>query len=163
MGAYNPLGYHNGSVWPHDNAIIAAGMSRYGFTDQARQVASGILDAAAAFGGRLPELFCGFDRAEYASPVPFPTSCSPQAWAAATPLLLMRTLFRLEPSVSQGEVRIAPILPERFLPLSLSNIIIGGTRVSVRTDGSTVDVHGLPTGVRLVTGARTPLTELHRH
>jgi len=163
MGAYNPLGYHNGSVWPHDNAIIAAGMSRYGFTDQARQVASGILDAAAAFGGRLPELFCGFDRAEYASPVPFPTSCSPQAWAAAAPLLLMRSLFRLEPSVSQGEVRVAPILPERFLPLSLSNIIIGGARVSVRTDGSTVDVDGLPTGVRLVTGARTPLTELHRH
>lgn len=163
MGAYNPLGYHNGSVWPHDNAIIAAGMARYGFTDEARTVASGILDAAAAFGGRLPELFCGFDRSEYAAPVPFPTSCSPQAWAAATPLLLMRSLFRLEPSVSQGEVRVAPILPERFLPLWLSNIIIGGSRVSLRADGTGIDVVGLPEGVSLVTEARAPLTELHEH
>jgi len=163
MGAYNPLGYHNGSVWPHDNAIIVAGMTRYGFIDEAQTVASAILDAAAAFGGRLPELFCGFDRAEYAAPVPFPTSCSPQAWAAAAPLLLMRSLFRLEPSVSMGEVRVAPILPERYLPLSLSNIVIGGARVSLRVDATGVDVVGLPDGVQLITEARTPLTGLHRH
>ena len=161
MGAYNPLGYHNGSVWPHDNAILAAGMSRYGFTDEARTVATGILDAAASFGGRLPELFCGFDRAEFAAPVPFPTSCSPQAWSAAAPLMLMRTLLRLEPSVSQGEVRIAPALPDRYAPLSLRNIIIGGARVSVDTDGTLVNVVGLPSGVRLMAEARAPLTELH--
>ena len=163
MGAYNPLGYHNGSVWPHDNAIIAAGMVRYGFVEEARTVASGVLDAAACFGGRLPELFCGFDRSEYTAPVPFPTSCSPQAWSAAAPLLLMRSLFRLEPSVSMGEVRVAPILPQRYLPLSLRNIRIGDARVSLRADDSGVDVVGLPDGVRLVTEAREPLTELHEH
>jgi len=163
MGAYNPLGYHNGSVWPHDNAIIAAGMARYGFTDEARTVASAILDAATAFGGRLPELFCGFDRADYGAPVPFPTSCSPQAWAAAAPLLLVRSLFRLEPSVSQGEVRVAPNLPDRFLPLSIRDIVIGGARVSLSTDGVVVAAEGLPEGVRLLTEARLPLTELHDH
>ena len=72
MGAYNPLSYHNGSVWPHDNAIIAAGLMRYGFVAEAQRVAEGILDAAEAFGGRLPELFCGFDevRVRPARPVP---------------------------------------------------------------------------------------------
>ncbi|MFC6238012.1 amylo-alpha-1,6-glucosidase [Longivirga aurantiaca] len=163
MGAYNPLGYHNGSVWPHDNAIIAAGMARYGFVEEAQAVAIGILDAAASFGGRLPELFCGFDRTEYAAPVPFPTSCSPQAWAAASPLMLMRSLFRLEPSVSKGQVRVAPILPARYLPMSLRNIIIGGSRVTLSTDGSTVALDGLPEGVRATEVPRAPLSSLHEH
>ena len=163
MGAYNPLGYHNGSIWPHDNAIIAAGLARYGFVEEACTVATAVLDAAASFGGRLPELFCGFDRSEYSAPVPFPTSCSPQAWSAAAPLLLLRSMFRLEPSVSMGEVRVAPFLPQRYLPLSLRNINIGDARVSLRADGSGIDVIGLPDGVRLVTEPRSPLTELHEH
>ena len=65
MGAYNPISYHNGSVWPHDNALIAAGLMRYGFVAEAQRVATAVLDAADEFGGRLPELFCGFDRATY--------------------------------------------------------------------------------------------------
>ena len=65
MGAYNPMSYHNGSVWPHDSAIAAAGLARYGYWEEAQRVAVGLLDAAAHFGGRLPELFCGFDRAEF--------------------------------------------------------------------------------------------------
>ena len=65
MGAYNPISYHNGSVWPHDNALIAAGLMRYGFVEEAQRIATAVLDAADAFGGRLPELFCGFDRATY--------------------------------------------------------------------------------------------------
>ena len=78
MGLYNPVSYHNGSVWPHDNAIIAAGLMRYGFVDEARRITSGLLDAAERFEGRLPELFCGFSRDEHATPVPYPRACRPR-------------------------------------------------------------------------------------
>ena len=86
MGAYNPASYHNGSVWPHDNAIIAAGLMRYGFVEEAQRISTALLDAAEYSEGRLPELFCGFDREHFAAPVPYPTACSPQAWAATTPI-----------------------------------------------------------------------------
>ena len=81
MGAYNPMSYHNGSVWPHDNALAVDGLLRYGLVEQAQRVALGLLDAAECFDGRLPELFCGFDRGQFETPVAYPTSCSPQAWA----------------------------------------------------------------------------------
>jgi len=97
MAAYNPVSYHNGSIWPHDNAICAAGLVRYGHTDHTHRVITAELDVAAALGGTLPELFAGFDRDELHAPAPYPTSCSPQAWAAAAPLLWLRTLLRLDP------------------------------------------------------------------
>ena len=102
MGAYNPMRYHNGSVWPHNNALIAAGLMRYGFVEKAQQIALALLDAAELFGGRLPDLFCGFDWTNFAAPVPYPTSCAPQAWAAAAPLL--RSLLRFDPSAPTGRV-----------------------------------------------------------
>ena len=138
MGAYNPMSYHNGSVWPHDNAIIIAGLMRYGFVSQAQRASQAILDAAEAFGGRLPELFCGFERSRFSVPVSYPTSCSPQAWAAATPMHLVRTLIRLEPSVPDGLVSVAPVLPESFLPLRIDRLRIGPHTLSldVAADGS---------------------------
>jgi glycogen debranching enzyme len=150
MGAYNPVSYHNGSVWPHDTAIAAAGLARYGFRTEVQQLAIGLLDAAQFVGSRLPELFCGFDRAEFGVPVPYPTSCSPQAWAAAAPLLLVRSLLGLDPDVPAGVVQMAPAFPEHMLPLQLSRIPLAGTRVDaeVRVDGWRLD--GLPDGVRLV-------------
>jgi glycogen debranching enzyme len=161
MAAYNPLSYHNGSVWPHDNAIIAAGLARYGFVEEARQVASAVLDAAAAFDGRLPELFCGFDREEFPDPVPFPTSCSPQAWASATPVQLMRTLLRFDPWVPFGQVWLAPVLPERFLPLRLDHVALAGTRVDLEVrPGNVASVSGLPGTVALVEEPRPPLSSL---
>ena len=105
------MSYHNGSVWPHDSALIASGLMRYGFVTEAQRIASGLLDAADAFAGRLPELFCGFDRSEFPAPVPFPTSCSPQAWAAAAPLHLMRSLLRFDPWVPRGKAWLAPAFP----------------------------------------------------
>ena len=105
MQRYNPLSYHNGSVWPHDNAITAAGLMRYGFVEESSQVLDAILDAAAANSGRLPELYAGLPRAELPVPVAYPTSCSPQAWASATPLSALRTLLRFEPRVDLGYVR----------------------------------------------------------
>ena len=96
MGAYNPASYHNGSVWPHDNAIIAAGLLRYGFVEEAQRIATALLEAAEYSDGRLPELFCGFSRDQFAEPVPYPTACSPQAWAATTPILLVTSLMRYD-------------------------------------------------------------------
>ena len=157
MGAYNPMSYHNGSVWPHDNAIIAAGLARYGFVDEAQRVAEAVLAAAETFGGRLPELFCGFPRSEFDQPVPFPTSCSPQAWASAAPLLLLRSLLRFSPSVPHGEVRLAPIVPSDYLPLRLEKVEIGGSlaRLEVTSTGFTIE--GLPDGVSLVAEPRHPM------
>jgi glycogen debranching enzyme len=162
MGAYNPISYHNGSVWPHDNAIVAAGLMRYGFVREAQQVAAAVFDAAEAFGDRLPELFCGFDRSRFPLPVPFPTSCSPQAWAAAAPVHLLRTLLRLDPWVPHGKVWIAPALPEKFGVTGLDNLALGGARVSLDIDGSAITrVAGLPDGLELITEPRSPLTAMH--
>jgi len=96
-GGYNPIGYHLGTVWPHDNSIIAMGLRRYGYREQASRVAMGILDAATFFNGRLPEAFAGYRRELTRFPVEYPTACSPQAWASGTPLLMLRVLLGLEP------------------------------------------------------------------
>ena len=158
MGAYNPMSYHNGSVWPHDNAIIAAGLMRYGAVAGAQRVATAVFDAGEMFGGRLPELFCGFDRAEFGEPVPYPTACSPQAWAAAAPLYLLRTLLRFDPWIPFGRVWCAPAVPERYLPLRISPVHLAGAALtlSVRADAWTLT--GLPEGVELHRKPRRPLT-----
>jgi glycogen debranching enzyme len=96
-GRYNPIGYHVGTVWPFDNSFVAWGLRRYGFKDEAAQIAAGILDAAEFFDGRLPEAFGGYDRARTKYPVQYPTACSPQAWSTGAPLLLLRTMLGLEP------------------------------------------------------------------
>ncbi|WP_159602907.1 amylo-alpha-1,6-glucosidase [Agromyces humi] len=149
MGAYNPASYHNGSVWPHDNAIIAAGLMRYGFVDEANRVVLGLFEAATAFGGRLPELFCGFGRTEYPSPVAYPASCSPQAWAAATPFSLLRTTVRFEPSVPTGEVWLAPTSSEHFGDMHFRNMPFAGSRMSIDVARGGVSVAGLPAGLTL--------------
>ena len=151
MNAYNPMSYHNGSVWPHDTAIAIAGLAEYGFVQEAQQISMGLIDASEYFGGRLPELFCGFSRAEFPHPVPYPTSCSPQAWAAASSRMILRSLLRFHPDIPHGQVHLCPMVPDRFLPIRLKNVPLAGTRMelSVEVDGS-VDVNDLPAGVRLV-------------
>ena len=94
---YNPVGYHVGTVWPFDNSIIAWGLRRYGFKEEAARLAAGILDAAEIFEGRLPEAFAGYERQFTRYPVQYPTACSPQAWSTGAPLLLLRTMLGLEP------------------------------------------------------------------
>jgi glycogen debranching enzyme len=154
MAAYNPMSYHNGSVWPHDGAICAAGLMRYGFVEAAQRVAVGLLAAATGFGGRLPELFCGFDRDEYPAPVAYPTSCSPQAWAAAAPIHLLRTLLRFDPSVPEGTLRIAPALPDGFGTLRVTGMPLADARLSVEVRNGQVKVSDLPAGIELVTRPR---------
>ena len=119
-GRYNPIGYHVGTVWPFDNSFIAWGLRRYGFKEEAAQIAAGILDAAEFFDGRLPEAFGGYERGVTKYPVQYPTACSPQAWSTGTPLLLLRTMLGLEP---HGEhLIIDPALPESIEMLALLDI-----------------------------------------
>jgi glycogen debranching enzyme len=118
--AYNPIEYHNGTVWPHDTALIAEGLRRYGYREQASALAFGLLEAAAAFAYRLPEVFAGFPRAETGMPVEYPTACRPQAWAAATPLLAIRTLLGLD--MVDAHLRIDPVLPDGLGRLVLRDI-----------------------------------------
>ncbi|HKR48655.1 MAG TPA: glycogen debranching N-terminal domain-containing protein [Pseudonocardiaceae bacterium] len=158
MGAYNPMSYHNGSVWPHDNAILAAGLMRYGYVDAAQRIATALFDAAERLGGRLPELFCGFDRADFPDPVPYPTACSPQAWAAASPLFLLRTLLRFDPWIPFGQVWCAPAVPDRYLPLRIDSLHLAGSAVSIEVKPDGWDLGGLPNDVQLVRSPRQPLT-----
>jgi glycogen debranching enzyme len=155
---YNPIGYHTGSVWPHDNAMVVAGLIRYGFVEEAHMIINGILDAAAMEGGRLPELFAGLDRDDFPGVVPYPTSCSPQAWAAATPLAFLRSILRLDPWVPHGQVWMSPDLLPNMTELKVDNIALGGGRVSVVVGDEGVQVHGLPDGIELVETPRHPLT-----
>ena len=122
MQAYNPMSYHTGSVWPHDTAICAAGLARYGFVKYARRVAEGLMDASEYFAHRLPELFCGYDRADFGQPVPYPAACSPQAWAAGAPMLLLRALARFHPDALVGQVRCTPAFPAHWLPLHITGV-----------------------------------------
>jgi glycogen debranching enzyme len=161
MTAYNPISYHNGSVWPHDNAIIAAGLMRYGFVDEAHRVILGMIDAGVAQGFRLPELFSGLSRSDFRIPVSYPTSCSPQAWAAASPLLMLRTLLRFDPWVPHGQLWVAPALPDEIRRLRVERIPLAGSRVTVSVDPSGVEIAGVPAGLEVRREPRRPLTAAH--
>ncbi len=158
MAGYNPVSYHVGSIWPHDNAIIAAGLMRYGFVDEAHRVIKGLLEAAAHFDHRLPELFSGLARDDVPFPVTYPSSCSPQAWSAASPLLFLRTLLRLDPWVPHGKVWVDPVLPEWIGRLRVGNIPLAGRLVTIDVDTNGTTIEGLESDVELVREPREPLT-----
>jgi glycogen debranching enzyme len=117
---YNPIGYHVGTVWPFDNSFISWGLRRYGFKEEAAQIAAGILDAAAYFLGRLPEAFGGYERGFTKYPVQFPTACSPQAWSTGAPLLFLRTMLGLEPI--DDHLVVDPALPQGIGRIELLDI-----------------------------------------
>jgi glycogen debranching enzyme len=145
-GRYNPVGYHLGTVWPFDNSFIAWGLRRYGFKEEAARIASGILDAAEVFEGRLPEAFGGYDRSVTRYPVKYPTACSPQAWSTGAPLLLLRTMLGLEPL--GDHLVVDPALPATIGHLELLDIpgrwgrldAFGRGRVHVHPDGHAASV-----------------------
>jgi glycogen debranching enzyme len=140
--AYNPLSYHNGTVWPHDNSIVAWGLARYGRWAEMQRIAQRMLLAASHFGWQLPEVFLGLRRAETPFPIPYPTAARPQAWAAGTPVLLLRLLLGLEPDVRRERLRtVAPL----DLPSWLGEVRLGGVRAferlwDVRLEDGTVRV-----------------------
>ena len=119
-GGYNPIRYHNGTVWPHDNSLIAHGLARYGFRAEAARVALATLEAATYFRYRLPEVFAGYRRGRTGFPVEYPTASSPQAWATGTPLLLLRVLLGLEPDGE--ELAIDPHFPDGIERVTLEGI-----------------------------------------
>jgi glycogen debranching enzyme len=141
MPTYNPMSYHNGSVWPHDNSLIAAGMRAYGRPDLALRIAAALFAVAETDPlWRLPELYCGFHRAEGVAsdaPVPYPVSCSPQAWAAGAGPLAVRTMLGLTVDVGRGRLLVDPSLPEWLGSVTIEGMDVLGTRTSmtVRRDG----------------------------
>jgi glycogen debranching enzyme len=143
---YNPMSYHNGSVWPHDNALIAAGMARYGHTDDALRILCGLFDASLFFDQhRLPELFCGFSRRPSEGPTLYPVACSPQAWASAAVFMLVQACLGLEFSLADNELRLnSPRLPGMLEWMKISNLAIGEGRVDVMLrrhgDNTAIDV-----------------------
>jgi glycogen debranching enzyme len=117
---YNPIEYHNGTVWPHDSVFVAAGLARYGFREEASRIVEAILQASIFFRFRLPEVFAGYERSRTMFPVEYPTASSPQAWAAGAPLLGLRVLLGLEP---RGDsLASAPVLPRSIGLLALHGI-----------------------------------------
>jgi len=130
---YNPVAYHRGTVWPHDNALIAAGFRRYGFDDAACRVFEGIVEASTYFPmRRLPETFSGFDRRDYGVPVRYPVACHPQAWSAASVPFLLQRLLGLTPEAFENRLRIVrPVLPASIDAVSLRRLRVGSAEVDL--------------------------------
>jgi glycogen debranching enzyme len=121
-GGYNPIEYHNGTVWPHDCSIIAAGLGRHGFRKDASDIVAGIFETSLMFLSRLPEVFAGYDQTKTGFPVQYPTACLPQAWAAGSPMLGIRTLLGLEPKGDVLTSAADPVLPAWMGTLSVEGI-----------------------------------------
>jgi glycogen debranching enzyme len=136
--AFNPIGYHMGTVWPHDNSLIAHGLARYGFRDKANQIIMAMLDAAGLLDHRLPEAFSGYERSVGRRPVPYPTACRPQAWASGAPLLFMRTMLGLD--ARDGRLVLDPDIPEQLGQIKLTGTNAFGKRWNVEANGTQSDV-----------------------
>src|SRR3954469_5063280 len=130
---FNPIGYHTGTVWPHDNSLIAYGLAKYGFRDESNRIALALLDAAAFSNQRLPEAFSGYDRKTARFPIPYPTACSPQAWATGAPLLLVRSMLGLE--ARNGAVTLSPHIPDEIGRVEIRGLQAFGTRWDIEAIG----------------------------
>jgi len=124
---YNPISYHNGSIWPHDNAMIASGLANYGFKDLAGRILLGMLDVSSVVDlHRMPELFCGVERRKGESPTLYPVACAPQAWAAAAVFMLLEACLGV--TVRAGKKQILfeqPCLPEGIPQLAIKGLRVG--------------------------------------
>ncbi len=129
---YNPMSYHNGSIWPHDNALCATGIARYGEREQVAELLRSLFTAASMADMRLPELFCGFPRRPGEQAVPYPVACVPQAWAAGTPLMVLQALLGIHVDAIAREVRvIKPRLPDGVTSLTLTGLEVAGCTVDL--------------------------------
>jgi len=131
--AYNPMSYHNGSVWPHDNAFIGAGLKRYGHLKATNRLATAVFDMAVTVDDmRLPELFCGFTRRSPNRPVAYPVACSPQAWASGTPFLLLQSMLGISARAPENTLTInQPLLPPWLNTVELHNLRVGRSMISI--------------------------------
>jgi glycogen debranching enzyme len=137
---FNPIGYHTGTVWPHDNSLLTAGLVRYGFRQYANRIASDMLTAARHFDYRLPEVFAGYRRGMTPFPVAYPTACSPQAWAAGAPVLFLTCMLGLRPDPADGQLHVDAVLPEACRRLELRGIEALGRRFDVHVQGGHAEV-----------------------
>jgi glycogen debranching enzyme len=139
--AYNPMSYHNGSIWPHDNAFIGAGLKRYGHAKAANRLATALFDMAVTVDDmRLPELFCGFTRRSPQRPVAYPVACSPQAWASGAPFLLLQAMLGISATAPENTLLVKkPHLPPWLNTVELHNLRVGRSTISVvfRRQGET--------------------------
>jgi glycogen debranching enzyme len=144
---FNPLGYHTGSVWPHDNAIILAGLRRVGTDDAdalAYQLVRGLLRGGTAFEYRFPEVYGGVGD----PPLPYPASCRPQAWSAASAVEMLRAVLGIEPDVPNGSLRITPLAPSPVGALAVRGVPLAGGHLDVEiTAGGAVSVPRAPDGL----------------
>lgn len=156
---YNPMSYHNGSVWPHDSALAAHGMARYGFREEANEVVSGLMEAGRRFpNARLPELFCGFQRdLRFSSrPADYLVSCIPQAWSAGMIFLNLRTLLGMEPDLQTQRLMLDPALPPWLDRIDVRDLRIFDTPISFRVRRGTRNAADRIIGARgRVTRARS--------
>jgi glycogen debranching enzyme len=131
---YNPMSYHNGSIWPHDNAIIAEGIAAYGYRSEASEILSGLFGASTHVElQRLPELFCGFSRKNGQGPTLYPVACSPQAWAAGSVLLLLKAVLGMDVDALEQRVTFrSPMLPETLDEVWISNLRVGAASIDMR-------------------------------
>jgi glycogen debranching enzyme len=130
---YNPLGYHVGTIWPHDNSIVALGLARYGFRDSANRIALAQLDAASFSDFRLPEAFAGLDRRLGRFPVPYPTACSPQAWATGAPFVFVKVMLGLD--AANGQITLDPHVPPDLGRIAIRGLSAFGTSWDVEAVG----------------------------
>lgn len=131
---YNPMSYHDGSIWPHDNSMVLLGMSKIKEQESANIVIEGLIEAAAHFEyDRLPELFCGYDRS-VGKAVKYPVACSPQAWAAGTPLVMVQTILGLFPDALEEKIVLSPVFPNGMNVLEVENVKIGKGHLSVTAE-----------------------------
>lgn len=152
---YNPMSYHDGSIWPHDNSLIVLGLSKAGKQEEANEVIQGLIDASAHFEyDRLPELFCGYSK-EQGKPVLYPVACSPQAWAAGTPLLFVQSILGMFPDSTKKQIHIRPQLLPSMNVLSLGGIEVGSGKLSLtvrrENDEVTMNITENTTGYEIVT------------
>ncbi len=146
---FNPLGYHTGTVWPHDTALAIEGLARTGHTGVATSYTEGLLRAAEAFGYRLPELYGGLGRGAEVVPTPYPLACRPQAWAAAAPVSILTALLGIAPGVPGGVLRIAPVRPFPWRRLEVRGLRLAGERLSVRVEDGRTTVLEAPDGLEV--------------
>jgi glycogen debranching enzyme len=139
---YNPMSYHNGTIWPHDNSLIALGFARYGLARHLNQVFRSLFEAASYMElRRLPELFCGFQRGRSRGPTFYPVACSPQAWASAAPFLLLQASLGLCFEPARNAIRLRdPMLPDFLDEVRLRNLRLGDASVDllIRRHGDSV-------------------------
>jgi glycogen debranching enzyme len=129
---FNPMSYHNGSVWPHDTALAAAGLARYGDRAGCVRLLMELFDAAHQFGMRLPELFCGFPRQLHQPPVAYPVACLPQAWAAGSVFMTLQAALGISVDGWRGEIHVdRPALPPSVDWLTVQRIAVGSRRVDL--------------------------------